>query len=296
MAWWHRPQATRIYPLRPDPAPTHPSQGLCLPTGKRNPRRTRGVKEGAWQGSRQRGWSRAGAAGGPTGRRARPRPGRVASAGLGAQALAGLTARGHTDVRVGVEEDVAVWTEAALRQRLVLRAVVPARPGRRPGTSVHADSVRGRKQRARTERGVVRGPRCPMGLGRRSGWGGAAQRSWAGGPGHFSKSPAGCSQTLWTPPPTPFPPSAHLESQVTGCTGPHGSYTFPGGQVRSGSTETGVRWAGEARAPLSPSPATHHTARRWHCASHGTRPWRGRVRRRPPASGRAPRGQPGSCR
>lgn len=205
MAWWHRPQATRIYPLRPDPTPTHPSQGLCLPTGKRNPRRTRGVKEGAWQGSRQRGWSRAGAAGGPTGRRARPRPGRVASAGLGAQALAGLTARGHTDVRVGVEEDVAVWTEAALRQRLVLRAVVPARPGRRPGTSVHADSVRGRKQRARTERGVVRGPRCPMGLGRRSGWGGAAQRSWAGGPGHFSKSPAGCSQTLWTPPPHPIP-------------------------------------------------------------------------------------------
>lgn len=39
-----------------------------------------------------------------------------------------------------------------------------------------------------------------------------------------------------------------------GCTGPHGLYTFPGGQVRSGSTETGVRWAREPRAPGVPQP------------------------------------------
>lgn len=45
------------------------------------------------------------------------------------------------------------------------------------------------------------------------------------------------------------PAGAHLESQELGCAGPHALYTFPGGQVRSGGTETGVRCAKEARAP-----------------------------------------------
>lgn len=42
---------------------------------------------------------------------------------------------------------------------------------------------------------------------------------------------------------------AHLESQDSGCTGPHDLYTLVGGQARSGGTQTGVKRAEEARAP-----------------------------------------------
>lgn len=115
------------------------------------------------------------------------------------------------------------------------------------------------------------------------------QRSGAGGPSSFC--------LLLAAPTIPTVTGTHLESQVMGCLGPHGWYTFAGGQVSSGGTETGIRYAKEARgqSPWWP-PVTHRIARRWHYASHCTRPGHGRALRRPPGSGRAPRGRrPGNC-
>lgn len=56
------------------------------------------------------------------------------------------------------------------------------------------------------------------------------------------------SVSSWPPPDSSFAAptiptvtGTHLESQVMGCLGPHGWYTFAGGQVRSGGTEMGIR-------------------------------------------------------
>lgn len=134
---------------------------------------------------------------------------------------------------------------------------------------------------------------------RTRGWSGgerALQRSGAGGPSSFC--------LLLLPPDSSFAAptiltvaSTHPESQVMGCLGPHGWYTFAGGQVRSGDTEMGVRQAKEARGQhLRWPPVTHRIALQWHYASCCTRPGHGRAPRRPPGSGRAPQGgRPGNC-
>lgn len=177
--------------------------------------------------------------GGPRPGCARPVALRIPLCGAGEGPGVGLlTALRHTDVRVGVEQDVAVGAEATLCQPPARRALAPAR---RPGQSKEECSGHG------------------GGLGslRKSRVGEGHPEIWGLGSRTLCGSPPGSPQTLQaglggllSPPSYPVPVCwAHLELQDLGCTGPHGLYTLVGGQVRSADTRTGVRWAKEAGAP-----------------------------------------------
>lgn len=257
---WQRPQAAGTGP----PGPGH-SPASVVPLGMEAPGNP-GL-QAAWLPltSRRDGPS----TGLGQGRPACASPDRLTRTGSGAGAGV-LTALGHTDVRVGVEEGLSVGAEAALHQHRALRALGPVRGGGSPGpctlwTGIHREGAAGLDGLVGCP-GHPRGPRWEV-------RGGRAPRN----PGPF-----------WLGPDPRQQAGAHLKSQDAGCTGPHGLYTFSGGQGSSGGRD-GVRWAEEARAPPRPPP-THRTARRWRFASRCRRPGRGRAPRRPPGSGRAPRG------
>lgn len=180
-----------------------------------------------------------------------------------------LTALGHADVRVGVEEGLAVGAEAALRQRRALRALGPGR---------------GRQSWA-----------CAMWTGSpRSG-----QRAWMG--------LVGCPDVPWArvgeghPRALPPPPAAPRPSAVWPCSpgvvtgrGLHGAAWLVHLLGWAGELWGQRRVSGGPRKPGPPHPPqpppTHRTARPWRFASRCTRPGHGRAPRRPPGSGRAPRG------
>lgn len=121
----HRDTPPQSWP-RPQPRPlsSHREQepGFCSRGGPRAAGRT--------------GWSWPGTVGGRTPRQDRPRTEETAwrlpapsspPPAQGPRSWVVLTALGHTDVGVGVEEEVAVGTEAALHQPLVLWELCPAR-------------------------------------------------------------------------------------------------------------------------------------------------------------------------
>lgn len=142
-----------------------------------------------------------------------------------------LTALGHTDVPVGIEEDVAVGTEAALCQPHALQTLAPARQQRQAeGRVVGMVQAQGKPR--------VRGRRS-VGEGTPEIWVSSWLPTRSSGPAREARCPRCALPASW----------AHLESQDSGCTGPQDLYTLAGGQARSGGTQTGVRQAEEARAP-----------------------------------------------
>lgn len=112
-----------------------------------------------------------------------------------------LTALGHTDVRVGVEEDVALGTEAALLQPRALWALHPARRG---GQSWDAPSMRtARRGRRAWAWGGPAALDVPVGQDWRSGWGTGPLEIWVWGSWLLLLSLPSCSQTLQHVPAVP---------------------------------------------------------------------------------------------
>ena len=169
-----------------------------------------------------------------------PTPGSLPLSRTGRAWRGVLTALGHADVPVGVEEDVAVGTEAALCQPHAQRALAPARQQRQ---------IEGEGKGHGADLGSTSGPGWEVGWGKGTpevwSWGPGASwvSSWlptrSSGPAREARCPRCSLPVSW----------AHLESQDSGCTGPHDLYTLVGGQARSGGTQTGVKRAEEARAP-----------------------------------------------